>query len=288
MEFVKLLRELWRKRVALALAVVLAILVTIFAAYRVSPGGIASRQHYVGIASARVLVDTPSSQVIDLGLKEDANAGVLPARAVLLANLLTTSPLRDDIAKRAGVRPDRLIALADTPTDSGPPVSAPLTTGASVKLGDPLANVVKLHTDVSLPLITVNTEAPDAATAARLANSTVAVLTDYLQSAVAGGQVPKDRQVVLKRLGAASAAVEQRGPSRLIALTAGIFFFLFACGAILLVSALAREWRKTAPPAQDAAPAPEGPPPARAVAIERRDPDDPGFAWLETRSSQQR
>lgn len=246
MEFVKLLRELWRQRILVALALALAIMVGMVAAYRVTPAGITSRQHYVGIASARVLVDTPTSQVVDLGLKQDANAGVLPARAVLLANLLTTSPLRDEIAKSAGVAPDRVIALADTPLDSGPPVSTPLATGATVKVGDPRANVVKLHTDISLPLITVNTEAPDAATAARLADGTVRVLTDYLASLVTSGNVPKDRQLVVKRLGGAHAATEQRGPSRILAVMAAVMVFLLGCGSILLLSALVREWRNAA------------------------------------------
>ena len=248
MEFVKLLRELWRQRTLVALALALAIMVGMVAAYRItlSPPGVTSRQHHVGIASARVLVDTPSSQVVDLGLKQDANAGVLPARAVLLANLLTTSPLRDEIAKITGAAPDRLIALADTPLDSGPPVGTPLATGASVKVGDPRANVVKLHTDVSLPLITVNTEAPDAATAARLADGTVRVLTDYLASLVTSGNVPKNRQLVVKRLGGAHAATEQRGPSRVLAFTAAILVFLLGCGSILLLSALVRERRKAA------------------------------------------
>jgi hypothetical protein len=248
MEIVKLLRELWRQRILVALALALAIIVGVVAAYRVTlyPAGVTSRQHHVGIASARVLVDTPSSQVVDLGLKQDANAGVLPARAVLLANLLTTSPLRDEIATRTGVAPDRLIALADTPLDSGSSVGTPLATGASVKVGDPRASVVKLHTDVSLPLITVNTEAPDAATAARLADGTVRVLTDYLASLVTSGNVPKDRQLVVKRLGAAHAATEQRGPSRIIAVTAAMMVFLLGCGCILLLSVLVREWRTAA------------------------------------------
>jgi hypothetical protein len=72
------------------------------------------------------------------------------------------------------------------------------------------------------------------------------VLTDYLASLVTSGNVPKNRQLVVKRLGGAHAAIEQRGPSRILAVTAAMLVFLLGCGAILLLSALVREWRKAA------------------------------------------
>ncbi|WP_028060381.1 hypothetical protein [Candidatus Solirubrobacter pratensis] len=241
MELVTILQQLWRLRLLVAIAAVLAVVLGGLTAYR--PGlPPKSRQYSVGIASARALVDTPNSQVVDLGVKDDANAGVLPARAVLLANLLVSSPLKDEAAKRANVPADRLIAIADTPTD-GAPVDNQLTTGASVKATDPQANVLTAHTDESLPLITVNTQAPDPQTAARLANAAMDVLESQLSSLLAGGNVPSDRQIVLKRLGTARAGNQQRGPSSAMAMAVTIILFLLQCGLLLATMAVLRAWR---------------------------------------------
>jgi hypothetical protein len=241
---VVILRELSRSRILVTVAAVFAIAVGGLTAY--SPGiPPKSRQYEIGIASARALVDTPSSQVVDLGPKEDANVGVLPSRTVLLANLLTTSPLRDQIAERAGVRLDRLIVHAETPA-GGIPVSAPAATGAKLSPEDPRINLITLQTDVTQPLLTVDTQAPDAPTAAKLADSTLEVLERHLESLVTDEQVPESRQLVLERLGSASAATEQRGPSRPLALVVVLVLFGLGCAAIVIGGALARDWRTAA------------------------------------------
>jgi hypothetical protein len=244
MELVTILQQLWRLRLVVAIAAVIAVVLGGLTAYR--PGlPPKSRQYSVGVASARALVDTPNSQVVDLGVKTDANAGVLPARAVLLANLLVSSPLKDATAKRAKVPTDQLIAIADTPSD-GAPVDNQLTTGASLKPTDPRANVLTAHTDQSLPLITVNTQAPDPQTAARLADAALDVLESQLSSLLAGGNVPSDRQIVLKRLGTARAGVQQRGPSSVMAVAVMIILFLVQCGLLLAITAILRAWRAAA------------------------------------------
>ena len=75
MEIGAALRDLWAHRVLVSLAAALAILAA-FASYRVAfPPRIESRQYHVGIASATALVDTPRSQVVDLGGKDDTTEG---------------------------------------------------------------------------------------------------------------------------------------------------------------------------------------------------------------------
>jgi hypothetical protein len=250
---VLILRQLWRLRGLVITAAVLAIAVGGWTAFH--PGlPPHSRQYTVGVATARALVDTPSSQVVDLGLKQDANAGVLPARAVLLANLLTTSPLKDKTARRAGVPANRLIAVADTPNDSGVPVGKPLATGTTLKPTDPEANVVTAHTDVDLPLLTINTQAPDPRTAARLADAALSVLEAHLAAVVADESVPADRRLVVKRLGDASTGSERRGPSPALGLVAALGLFGLACGLLVLGATLARDWHAIAEAGGEARP----------------------------------
>jgi hypothetical protein len=237
-----ILQQLLRMRALVGLMAVLALVAGGLVAFR--PGlPPQSRSHTVGVGSARALIDTPHSQVIDLGLKQDANAGVLPARAVLLANLLTTSPLKDETARRAGVPSDRLIAVADTPTDSGAPVQKPVATGTSVSASDPTAYVLTAHTDESLPLITVNTRAADAATATRLANAALEVLQAHVDSLSGDESIPAQRRLVVKVLGAARGGVEQRGPAPVIGIVLAVVIFAVLCGLLVLFAKVAREWR---------------------------------------------
>src|ERR1044071_1276315 len=106
MEVVVMLRELWRRRWLVLLSGVLALLIGVLMAYRVHPPfKFESRAYTVGIASTTAMLDTPSSQVVDLGGQDSevaGSAGTLPGRAALLASVLTTSPLKDEIAKSAG------------------------------------------------------------------------------------------------------------------------------------------------------------------------------------------
>ena len=250
MELGAALRDLWAHRVLVALAAVLAILASIFVAYRVAfPPSIESRQYHVGIASATALVDTPRSQVVDLGGKDDTSeGGTLPSRASLLANLMASSPLKEEIARRAGVAPDKLVAVA--PSGVGVPAPAtPLVSGATVTADDPRANVLTtnvLSSAGQLPIIVVNTQAPDATVAARLANGAIASLTDYLETVAATDRVPSSRRLVVKQLGPASVATASRGPRRLFGLLAAIVVFGTGCAMILFAPKLARGWRAAA------------------------------------------
>ena len=71
MEAITILRELWRLRYLVFLGAILAVAIALMTAYRVSlaPPKLESRQYHVGVASARMLIDTPDSQVVDLNPK---------------------------------------------------------------------------------------------------------------------------------------------------------------------------------------------------------------------------
>lgn len=244
MDIVTILRELWRLRIPVAAVALIAVVIGGLIAYRagVPPQ---RRQYEIGVATARALVDTPSSQVADLGIaKEGTDPVSLPTRAALLANLLTTSPLREEIAERSGVSPDRLIAVADTPTDFPQQKKAPLTSGATVSADDSSASVLTVHTDAELPFITVDSQAPNARTAARLADDAIDVLEEHLATVVNDEGVPATRRLVVKKLGAAGAATETRGPSRMVALIVAFVLFGVGCALVVGGSALAREWRR--------------------------------------------
>ena len=242
LDVVTILRLLWRLRRLVAVLGFVSIAVGLLTAVR--PGlPPHSRQYTVGVASGRVLIDTPHSQVVDLGLTENTNAGVLPARAVLLANLLTTSPLREETAQRSGVPSNRLAAVADLTATSG------AATPGAAPAGTPAVNdrrgayVLKAATDMSLPLITLTAQAPTPAAAARLVNSAIAVLDKHVISLSNQQAVPAGRRLVVKPLGAARAGTETRGPSRTLAIALTLVLFTIGCAFLVVASLVAGRWR---------------------------------------------
>jgi hypothetical protein len=242
-----MLRALWQRRALLGLVSVLAIAV----GAGIMVGSATTK---VGTAHAMALVDTPNSQVVDLGgATDDTSAGIvtLTNRATLLTGLMTSSPLTDEIAARVGIPPRTLIAESavtqSTASSSGTGAAAPLATGQLSGVS-PLANVLSATVPTlstgQVPIITVDTQSPTAAGAAKLADSSIAVLSEYLNSTAARDKVPGGRRVILRQLGPAVTATTTSAPSKLLAVAATVGVFLLGCALILGVSALKTGWRR--------------------------------------------
>jgi hypothetical protein len=246
MQFFGHLRQLWRQRFLVAVGFGLALLAGTLITYSISgfPPKLESRQYVVGVATASVFVDSASSQVADLGGEAKlSDVASLTVRAQLLANLLGTSPLREQIARQAGISPETLVAISpDDAADTGTTVSV----GATLDESDRRASVVNLSVRETVPIITVAVRAPDRATAARLASSTVTRLKQYLGSVAAVDRVPNSRRLVVKPLGSAHSATEPRGPGRVLAVGISVLLLLLWCGAILAIAGFARGWRQAA------------------------------------------
>jgi hypothetical protein len=242
---VAILRALWHHRLVVLFALPLAIAVGLSVGYKlVLPFDVQSRRYDVGVASATALIDTPNSQVVAIGGRGMSEVATLPGRAALLANLLTTPPLREEIARRAGVTPSRLIVAAPAPSEGAAPESDALATGASVRADDRRASVLTLSTDVTLPIIAVDARAPDAPTAERVANAALTTLRAYVASVVSVEGVPRERRLVVAQLGPARSAITHQGPSPLLGVAAALAILGIVCAGVLLISALARDWRR--------------------------------------------
>lgn len=257
MGFVGALRLLWRRRLLVVAGVALALAIAICIAYRVSPGGspiFESRQYDVGVASASVLVDSQSSRVVDVGgpAEDDDTSGSgtgpdlssLAGRARLLATLMASSPLKDQIGALAGAPSQSLIARVDSPEPVSLPT--PIATGTKLSASDPDAWVLTVQTGESIPIITINTQAPTQAGAAKLATSAVSELSRYMKSVAAGNNVPNARQLVVAPLGPATSKNEIKGARKWWAVGGFFVLVLLWCAGICLVTALARNWRDAA------------------------------------------
>jgi hypothetical protein len=240
MELLPILDVLWSRRWLVALGAVLAIAVAVAMDYRVSLGAppqVHSKQYKVGLAAADVLIDTPTSSVAAL---DPTGSGQLVYRAQLLANLMATAPVELRIARDAGVPPEQLITNA--PASGGLPlVPNPLATAAAA-LKPSNTYSLTVVAQQKLPIIALSTQAPDAASAARLANSAVKALGDYLNTIAAQEGIPASSRPVVTSLGAAQSGEALRGPGRIKGLVVGFVVFVLFCSAIVVITGLSRRW----------------------------------------------
>jgi hypothetical protein len=243
-EIVTILRELWRLRFLVALAALVAIAIGWGVAYQFSfPPK--SRSYTVGIATARILVDTPDSQVVEVAPE---GSEMLGSRANVLANLMVDGELKAAIAQRAHLAPNKLVAAAESA--GGPEAVTPLTRDSYA-----LTTGVVVNTDLAeLPIIKVEAQAPDTKRAIELANAAVAGLSDYLDQKASTEKVEAGRRLRVSGLGSAQGHAAARGAGRIMALAAAVFLFAISCAAILGVSALIRGWQLAVALEQDLSP----------------------------------
>jgi hypothetical protein len=236
MDTVTILRDLWRHRFLVVAVYLVALLVGISVVYKIP--SFESRNYQVGVATARILVDTPSSQVVEVAPKGSDTLGV---RANLLASLMVDGVVKSAIAGRAGLQPNKLVGVTDAATEPAPVSDVPgprafvLTT-----------KVLTNNSGDQLPIIELDAQAPDRAGAARLASAAIAGLRDYLDSRAALQQVPDADRLQVTGLGAPQATTQVRGPAKVLAIAAVILVFALGCAAILGVLALVRGWRAAA------------------------------------------
>lgn len=240
MQTVTILRVLWRHRLLSLIVVIAAMLAGVLVVYRVSlPATLESRKFDVGVSGARILVDTPASQVVDVAPKGSDTLGV---RANLLANLMVDGELKTLIARRAGLTPDRLVGLSDTVTATPDPARKPDPRGWVLS-----TRVVTTSDGGWLPIIEVETQGPTAQGAAKLATAAVEGLDEYLDTKAAAEQVKDAKRLRISGLGVTPGRMAARGPRMLYALAASIVVALLGLSGIVGVAKLLSVFRATSP-----------------------------------------
>jgi|GEM_PF-4120079 len=168
MELLAFGRLLWRRRLAVAVGVLLALA----AAYKLG-GAPPSRS---AIAWTRVDLDTAKSQLV---VSNPAAYGSLPGRAELMLHELTGDDVRRRLAGALRVPRDQVNVV--DPTWAQPLVPASLPAGAAKAAAVSGAGYVLTPSmpDGTLPLISLQAGAPDAASAKRLLAAAVSVLAGW-------------------------------------------------------------------------------------------------------------
>lgn len=254
MATVRILRELWRLRRYVAGVCVVALLAGMLVTTRLSfPPS--SKSYDVGTATAQVLVDTPQSQIVDDSSSTSAvgaqTLGTLGVQANLLAGLMVEGPIKADIARRAGLKPSKLVgaSAAVTVPSASSSGSGSSSTASSVSVPGG-QNVYALTTQIvtdsgglnTLPIIEINTQAPDLRKAINLANAAVAGLQAYISSEAANERIPNADRLSIMSLGVSQAATQKRGPSPLIGALVALVVLLVGCALIYWIQGLIRGW----------------------------------------------
>jgi capsular polysaccharide biosynthesis protein len=234
METVAILRVLWSRRRLVAVVLVLALVVGAAMAYRLPT--FESRTYQVGVATSRIFVDTPSSQVVEVAPK---GGDTLGTRAGLIASLMVDGTIKASIGRRAHLRPGQFDAISESAAETSPAVATP--TARSRVL---MTRVVTNAAGDDLPIIEIQARAADANQAAALAAAGVSGLRDFLNTKAAQQRVPGAKRLRVNGLGPPQARDLTRGPRRLFALIAAFFVTLAGCAAIVLGSRLAAAWRE--------------------------------------------
>lgn len=245
MDAIRILRQLFERRLPVAFGVLVATVLASLVAYEVQigvPPTFKSRAYEVGVASVDILVDSGNSQVADLGggrLRTDLAS--LSTRAQLLANLLAASLLKEKIAVRAGIDPRlfhaRVLAAS---TDTAPAERSTLDATPS-----PRANTLTMSVRDLVPIITIDVTAADAATASRIASAATAELESY-QKVAAVNQVPNARRLVLKTLGQPRSGMAVRGRRPVNGVVAFVLILAAWCAVLVVKGPIARRWREAA------------------------------------------
>ena len=233
MDAVTTLRELWRRRRYVAAVCAIALLAA--AAFTFN-----SHRYSVAVASVRILVDTPSSQVVQVAPK---GSDTLGTRADLLASVMIDGTVKSDIANRAGLQPGQLVGVTDAATQPSATGPAPVSTPTGPQGYVLSTQVLTDSAGNELPIIEVDAQAPTTTAATKLADAAVTGLRAYLNSTAALQRIAQPDRLQLIGLGAPQASTEVRGSSRAIGLVIAILVFVVGCGVILAVVALVRGWR---------------------------------------------
>jgi uncharacterized protein involved in exopolysaccharide biosynthesis len=230
MELVHVLKALWRMRLAVAAAFLVA---------AAAAAGLYMKQTSVkvGTASAEILVDGQKSALGDLRLQ------TLPlvARSGIFARFLGADGVTETIAREAGIPKDDIAVLGPKLRVDGVP--DPESAERANRLRGNAGHLLQVQQGDNLPLLTIFAQGPTKESAKRLADATAAALEDYVMREQTESELPEYRRVKIRQLGSARAGTFESKPNVLLPAVAFCVLFGGACFALLGMRRMVDAWR---------------------------------------------
>jgi hypothetical protein len=242
MDLLKIINELGKRRRWVIGAFLLALLVGISTNYKLP--SLEKKSLLVGAASSQVLIDSSTSAIADV----DRDPAPLANRAVVLAQYMSSAEARTQIADKMGLAPTQI--SADGPfsslTDRSTYQATPAGPRANQLTEENAVYRLVFDAQLSLPIISIYTQAPDASSATELAGAATSVLKAYVSDLDDG--IPRARQITVSQLGEPEGGTVNDGANPILAFLAFLGVFVVLCTLIVLGSGLARQWREQNPP----------------------------------------
>ena len=244
MDFGIRIRTLWHLRAGVAASLLLALLASVWSVEKISlaPPSLSPRSLEMATAATHVVVDTPTSALLDLRRDTYSLEG-LTNRAVLLGNVMASDSVQRSIARRAGVPADVLRVEAPlTSEQPRPRVEA----GQEKQTADILKSTdqyrLSIQANPTVPVLDIYSQTPTAESAARLANAAVDELKAYISGLATEEETPAKEQIRLVQLGRAEGAVINGSVHWQVLLLAFFLTFAVSCATVLFLSRVRQGW----------------------------------------------
>jgi hypothetical protein len=238
MDLIKIINELWKRRFLVIAAFVIAVLVGVSMNYKLP--SLEKKALLVGAATSQVLVDSQTSAIADV----NRDPAPLANRAVVLAQYMSSAEARGQIADKMGLAPTQISADGpfSTLTDRSTYQATPAGPRANQLTEENAVYRLVFDAQLSLPIISIYTQAPDAASATKLASAATSVLTSYVTDLDNG--IPEGRRITVSQLGDPEGGTVNDGANPILAFLAFLGVYVELCTLIVLGSGLARQWRE--------------------------------------------
>jgi hypothetical protein len=232
--FILILKELWHRRLLVALAAVAAALAAVLAVYDVSfPPSVSKRDQQEARGSVEILVDSSKSPIADVGRELEP----LTSRAGVFARYLAGGDVVKLIAERTGVPLKKIEVAGPAPQPGEAPGIAtppPVTLPYELEIA---------QQDAALPILNIATRAPTVEAARSLAAAAPGALRRIVIGIQRRQGIPDDKRVTFRELGPAEANVDKSALGAKAALFAFIVVFGLLVLLILVWPRFASAWR---------------------------------------------
>ena len=168
-------RELWRLKAGVAVCLMLALIAAVWSLENISlfPPKLTARSLEMATASTHVVVDTPRSTLLDLR-QDTYELEALTKRAVLLGNVIANGPVKESIARRAGIPVE--VLRVEAPLTAKQPRPR-IEGGKEKKASDILRSTdqyrLNIQANPTAPVFDIYAQTPTTESAEALANAAV-------------------------------------------------------------------------------------------------------------------
>jgi hypothetical protein len=242
------LRKLWGLRAGVIVSLLAASIVAVWSVNKVSlvPLGLTPRSLEMATASTHVVVDTPTSALVDLRQDTYSLEG-LRNRSVLLGNVIAGTRVRRNIARRLGLPADAVRIQAPlTREQSAPSVTSESARHTSDILKSAHQYRRNIQANLTVPMLDIYSQAPTAAAASTLVNAAVDELRAYLAELAAAEDTPTRSKIQLMQLGRGEGVVINEGVDWQVALLAFLVTFGACAATVIFIDRVRAGWQVAA------------------------------------------